>query len=111
VRTVIALALITLFHSAALAAENSTVSIKVTADGFEPREIKLERDRPTTLIFTRVTDATCITSIDIPAENVRDVALPLNKAVKVTVQPKSAGVEKFYCSAMKMGNGRLIVSD
>ena len=88
-----------------------TLAIKVTEDGFEPRELKLKRGEPTTLVFTRLTEDTCITAIDIPAEGVKDLQLPLNKAVSVTITPRKAGVEKFHCSAMGMGNGKLLVGD
>ncbi len=87
------------------------VEIKVTDDGFAPREVKLKKGQPTTLVFTRVTDATCITAIDIPDEKVKELQLPLNKAVSLTVTPKKKGVEKFHCSAMGMGDGKLIVED
>jgi plastocyanin domain-containing protein len=95
----------------ALAAEGRKVAIKVTDAGFEPREVKAKKGEPITLVFTRVTDRTCITAIDIPDENVKELQLPLQKAVSVTVTPKKAGVEPFHCSAMAMGNGRLIVAD
>jgi len=87
------------------------VEIKVTEDGFVPREIKVKKGEPTTLTFTRVTESTCITAIDIPDEKVQELALPLNKAVSVTVTPKKRGVEKFHCSAMAMGDGRIVVED
>ena len=87
------------------------IAIRVTDAGFEPREIKVKRGQPVTLTFTRVTDKTCITAIDIPAEGVKEFELPLNKAVALTVTPAKKGVEKFHCSAMGMGNGRLIVED
>jgi plastocyanin domain-containing protein len=96
----------------ALAAEPARkVDIKVTDAGFEPREVKAKKGQPLTLVFTRTTDRTCITAIDIPDEKVKGVELPLNKAVAVTVTPKKAGVEAFHCSAMAMGNGKLIVAD
>jgi plastocyanin domain-containing protein len=109
------LALALLAAVPAFAAEPATggqkVDIKVTDDGFVPREIKVKKGQPTTLVFTRVTDATCITAIDIPDEKVKEFELPLNKAVSLTVTPKKKGVEKFHCSAMGMGDGRLIVED
>jgi plastocyanin domain-containing protein len=92
-------------------ASGKKVEIKVTEDGFVPREIKLKKGQPTTLVFTRVTDDTCMTAIDIPDENVKEFELPLNKAVSLTVTPKKKGVEKFHCSAMGMGDGRLVVED
>jgi len=87
------------------------VDIKVTADGFQPREIPLKKGERVTLVFTRVTDDTCITAIDIPAEKVSKVELPLDKPVSVAITPSKAGTEEFHCSAMGMGDGRLIVSE
>jgi plastocyanin domain-containing protein len=98
----------------ALAADSGnvpTIAIKVTEHGFEPREVQVKRNRPVALVFTRLTDATCIRAIDIPAENVKHLDLPLDKPVSVTITPKKAGVEEFHCSAMAMGDGKLIVSD
>jgi plastocyanin domain-containing protein len=87
------------------------VLIKVTEDGFRPREVKLKKGEPTTLVFTRVTENTCITAVDIPAENVKELDLPLNKTASVTITPQKSGVEKFHCSAMGMGDGKLIVGE
>ena len=87
------------------------VQIKVTDKGFEPQVVKAKKGQPISLVFTRTTEDTCITAIDMPAENVKSFELPLNKAVALTVTPKKAGVEKFHCSAMGMGDGKLIVED
>ena len=124
-RRQVVLAFVLLAAAPVLAAETSTASpapaakapagrrveIKVTEDGFVPREIKVKKGEPTTLTFTRVTESTCITAIDIPDEKMQELALPLNKAVSVTVTPKKKGVEKFHCSAMAMGDGKLVVED
>jgi len=124
-RRQVVLAFVLLAAAPVLAAETSTASpapaskaaagrrveIKVTEDGFVPREIKVKKGEPTTLTFTRVTESTCITAVDIPDEKVQELALPLNKAVSVTVTPKKKGVEKFHCSAMAMGDGKLVVED
>ncbi len=118
----VALALLVASPALALAAEGGApakasrpagkkVAIKVTADGFQPQQIKVKKGVPTTLEFTRVTEDTCITELDIPAENVKELALPLNKPVSVTVTPRKAGVEKFHCSAMGMGDGKIVVED
>jgi len=85
------------------------VQIKVTDNGFEPREVRAKKDQPIALVFTRTTERTCITAIDMPAENVKSFELPLHKAVTLTVTPRKVGVEKFHCSAMGMGDGKLIV--
>ncbi len=110
------LASIALLAGPALAADKAPaagrrVEIKVTDAGFEPREVKLKKGEPATLVFTRVTDATCIKAVDIPDENVKKLELPLNKPASVTITPKKAGVEAFHCSAMGMGNGKLVVEN
>ena len=87
------------------------IEITVNEAGFEPREIKLKKGEPATLVFTRKTERTCITAIDIPAEDVKKLKLPLNQPVALTITPKKAGVEAFHCSAMGMGNGKLVVED
>jgi plastocyanin domain-containing protein len=106
-----------LFAGRVLAAETASptqgkkVEIKVTEDGFKPKKVKAKKGEPITLVFTRTTESTCITAVDIPDEDVKDLELPLNEPVSVTVTPKKAGVEKFHCSAMAMGDGRLVVSE
>ena len=90
-------------------AAGQKVEIKVTSDGFEPRVVKVKKGEPVTLVFTRTVERTCITAIDIPAENVKGFELPLNKPVSLTFTPKKAGEEKFHCSAMGMGNGKIVV--
>ena len=101
-----------LLAAPALAADTPTgrkVEIKVTDAGFEPREVKAKKGEPLTLVFTRVTERTCITAIDIPAEKVKGFQLPLDKAVTLTITPAKAGVEKFHCTAMAMGDGKIVV--
>ncbi|BDG07745.1 cupredoxin domain-containing protein [Anaeromyxobacter paludicola] len=83
--------------------------IKVTERGFEPREVTAKQGQPLTLVFTRTTDKTCITAIDIPDEQVKGFQLPLNKTVELVITPKKPGVERFHCSAMGMGNGKIRV--
>ncbi len=85
------------------------LEVKITDAGFEPRELKLKKGETTTIIFTRVTDRTCVTAIDIPDEGVKSFQLPLNRPAYLTLTPKKAGIESFHCSAMGMGNGKLIV--
>jgi plastocyanin domain-containing protein len=87
------------------------IAIQVNEEGFQPREVKLKKGEPVTLVFTRVTDRTCITAVDIPDENVKKLKLPLNEPVALTITPKKAGVEAFHCTAMGMGNGKLVVEE
>jgi plastocyanin domain-containing protein len=96
---------------AAEATAGRKIEIQVNEEGFQPREVKLKKGEPVTLVFTRVTDRTCITAVDIPDENVKKLKLPLNQPVALTLTPKKAGVEAFHCTAMGMGNGKLVVED
>ena len=90
-------------------AAGKTIEIKVTDAGFVPKEIRVKKGVPVTLSFLRTTDRTCIKAIDIPDEKVKGFELPLNKAVALTITPAKAGVEKFHCTAMAMGDGKIIV--
>ncbi len=87
------------------------IDVRVTDAGFEPRVLHVKRGRPTTLAFTRTSDRTCMTAIDIPEEGVKRLALPLNRTVTVTITPKRTGTEPFHCSAMGMGKGRIVVEE
>jgi plastocyanin domain-containing protein len=87
------------------------VAITVTEAGFQPRDIKVKRGEPVTLSFTRVTDRTCIKAVDIPDEGVKGLELPLGKPVTVTITPRKVGVERFHCTSMGMGNGRITVQE
>ena len=87
------------------------IEIKVTEAGFEPQTVGVKKGETVTLVFTRTTDITCMTAIDIPDEKVKKLELPLNKAVSVKITPKKAGVEPFQCSAMGMGDGKIVVAD
>ncbi len=90
-------------------AAGRTVEIKVTEAGFQPSVVKARAGQPLTLVFTRVTDRTCVTAIDIPDENVKAFHLPLGRPVSLTITPARAGVEAFHCSAMGMGGGKIVV--
>ena len=90
-------------------AAGKAITIKVTENGFEPQEIKVKKGQPVTLTFLRTTDRTCIKAVDIPAEKVKGFQLPLDKAVSLTITPAKAGVEKFHCTAMAMGGGKIVV--
>jgi len=94
---------------AAPAPAGKKIEIKVTEKGFEPKEVRVKKGEPVTLSFLRTTDRTCIKAVDIPDEKVKNFQLPLDKAVALTITPAKAGVEKFHCTAMAMGDGKIIV--
>jgi plastocyanin domain-containing protein len=97
------------FAGTALAADAAKVEVKVTDDGFQPKTVKAKKGQPLTMVFTRTTENTCITAIDIPDLKVKEFELPLNKPVSLTVTPTKAGTVKFACSAMGMGDGKIVV--
>jgi plastocyanin domain-containing protein len=106
-----ALLLALLLALPAAAADPAKVEVKVTDAGFEPREIAARKGQPLAITFLRTTDRTCIKAIDIPAEKVKGFELPLNKPVTLTITPQRVGVEAFHCTAMAMGNGRIVVKE
>lgn len=91
----------------AKAPEGKTVEMSVTENGFEPTEVKVKKGEPVTLVVTRKTDKTCATEIVIAEEKI-NVALPLNKAVRVTFTPQKTGDIRYACG-MNMYGGVLKV--
>lgn len=81
-------------------------SVAVTASGFEPASLTLQRGVPARLTFTRTTDHTCATELDIPAYGIHR-ALPLNQPVTIEFVPAASGAT-FQCG-MGMLTGTLVV--
>ena len=82
----------------------NTVAMKVTDKGFEPANLRVEKDKPVTLTITRTSDATCATDIHIDEYDVH-AKLPLNEAVTVAFTPKKSGELKYGCGMQKMIGG------
>lgn len=82
------------------------LDVKVTASGFEPKDLKLKKGEPTEITFTRVAEGTCITAVVGLTKNKID--LPLNKPVTVTLTPEKTGTIPFSCP-MGMGDGKVVV--
>jgi plastocyanin domain-containing protein len=110
-RQALLLLLLLALPAAGAAADPARVEVKITDAGFEPREITARKGQPLAITFLRTTERTCIKAIDIPAERVKGFDLPLNKPVTLTITPQKAGVEAFHCTAMAMGNGRIVVKE
>lgn len=88
-------------------AKVQTVNITLTAKGYEPPSIKLRRDVPARLIFTRKIEATCGTEIELADFGIRR-ELPLNQPVAVEFTPQKSGELTFACG-MNMLKGKLII--
>ena len=83
---------------------SNEVTMKVTDKGFEPQDLRVQKDKPVKLTITRVSDATCATEIVIDEHNIK-TPLPLNEAVSVTFTPKQSGQLKYGCAMDKMIGG------
>ena len=97
--------------TAVAAVENGvqTVAVTVGPGGFAPDRVALRAGVPARLVFTRTTDRTCATEVQVPSLGVGKTALPLDEAVVVTFTPTEAGTFAFTCG-MGMMRGTLIVT-
>jgi plastocyanin domain-containing protein len=84
-----------------------TVALAVTAEGFSPSTIRLQRGEAVTLVITRTTDETCAKEIVIPDYAVRK-ALPLGQPVAIELTPSKTGTVRYTCG-MDMVSGVLVV--
>jgi len=80
------------------------VQLTVTDKGFEPAEIKVEKDRPIVLTVTRKTDATCAREI-VFKEIAMKKDLPLNQAGPDRPAGEPTGTLNYACG-MDMIKGK-----
>jgi RND family efflux transporter MFP subunit len=85
------------------------IDIVVGEDGrFAPAQIQLTRGVPAELTFTRHTEKTCATDVQIPAFGVETTDLPLHETVTIRFTPDESGSFTFACG-MDMIEGTLLV--
>ena len=72
------------------------IPIAVTARGFTPALVGVTKDQPTTLVFTRTSEATCAKRIAFPELGL-ERPLPLNQSVRLQVPVSSARTLSFQC--------------
>lgn len=80
----------------------------ITVDGgYKPVTIKVFKDKPATLTFTRRDENSCLEELVFPDYKIKEY-LPMNKPVTITLPPphKSSG---FHCG-MNMFHGRIEVA-
>lgn len=82
-------------------------AVTVTADGFVPARIVVNRDTPVKLLVTRKTDQTCAKEIVIAEYGIRH-PLPLGQPVTIEFTPTRSGQLRYAC-AMDMVAGVLVV--
>jgi len=83
------------------------INVSVSGDGFSPAEVRIAKDQPTTLVFTRTSDATCAKEVVFPELNVKK-ALPLNVNVPIEIPVTSARTLTFQCG-MGMFKSKVVV--
>jgi hypothetical protein len=89
-------------------APGNVVQLRVTPLGFEPPDVRVEADRPVTLVVTRVTDQTCATELQVDGQP-GQTPLPLNQPVTITLLPRKPGVVRYGCAMGRMVSGLLRV--
>ena len=67
-----------------------TVRVAVTKDGFNPSQIRVEKDYELTLIFTRGAGKSCGSKVTFPSLNINQ-KLPVGKEVTVKITPDKFG--------------------
>jgi RND family efflux transporter MFP subunit len=86
---------------------SQAVSVTLTEKGYQPDSIRLRRDVPARLTFTRKVEQGCGTEVVFPDYDIRR-ELPFNTPVVIEFTPGKAGEFKFACG-MDMLRGKLIV--
>jgi len=91
-------------------ANASRVAITVTDKGFEPGKVTVKQGVPTTLVFTRKTDNTCIKEVvfEIDPDHKIRKDLPLNTPVEIAATFPKAGDIRYACG-MDMMSGTFTV--
>lgn len=83
------------------------VKVTVGDAGFDPARIEVRKEGPVTLVFTRVSDATCAKELVVPGQDIRR-PLPLN--TPVTVEMTAGPGEVVFSCGMNMLKGAVVVA-
>ena len=90
-------------------ATSQKISVAVTEAGFVPNSIEVKPGTEVILEITRKTDETCSKDIQIPSKGVKTTALPLGKAVLISLGKLDNGEIKFGCGMDMMDSGKIFV--
>jgi Cu(I)/Ag(I) efflux system membrane fusion protein len=93
---------------ATMADSVQTVEVTIGPDGFSPQRIELDAGVPARLVFTRTTESTCATNVQVPAFDVEPTDIPMNEPTAITFTPDETGRFTFACG-MNMIKGTLLV--
>jgi plastocyanin domain-containing protein len=83
------------------------VQVNVTDDGFQPREVAVDRGMPATLVITRTAEATCATEV-VFEKSGQKYELPLRQAVRIPLETGAPDTLRYACG-MDMYHARVIV--
>ena len=86
----------------------TVVPILVDGRGFTPSAVTVKKGERLILELTRITDATCATSVTLPELHITK-DLPLNKAVRIPIPTETSRTVTFSCG-MGMLKGTVVVS-
>ena len=88
---------------------SNAASHAVTVDdkGFTPSSLILPKDKPSSLVFTRTTDATCAREVVFPEINVTK-SLPLNTPVTIDLPAGAPRTLTFQCG-MAMFKSKVVI--
>lgn len=93
---------------AATADSVQTVDITIGPEGFSPQRIELDVGVAARLVFTRTTESTCATNVQVPAFDVEPTDIPMDEPTAITFTPDDTGSFTFACG-MNMIKGTLLV--
>lgn len=87
---------------------NASSTWNITVEGgYKPGIIKIFKDKPATLTFTRKDPNTCLEEIVLPDYKIKKF-LPMNTPVTITLPPPHPGKSGIHCG-MNMFHGRIEV--
>lgn len=83
--------------SPASATGEQVVDITVTAEGYMPKEVEVDKGRPVRMRVTRKTDKTCATEVILKEHDI-NVKLPLDQTVDIVFTPTRSGTLRYGCA-------------
>ena len=85
-----------------------SIEMKVTENGFEPKELRVRAGEEVRLSIKRTYARTCATSIQ-SAGGIEKTKLPLGETVEVAFTPAKAGTYRFGCAMGMHIGGEIVV--
>lgn len=87
---------------------SNAIEMRVTENGFEPSELRVQAGQEVRLRVKRTYARTCATSFEVPGFLPR-TRLPLGETVEIVFTPVRTGAFRFGCPMSQHIGGALIV--